>query len=113
MALSDFKGKKKMIHELKIWPQYFQAVADGSKTFEIRENDRGFQKGDIVILKEWDPTEVIEDELSPGGILLGSYTKTVGYTGRYMEFVIGYVLAIDKNTVVFSLLKNRDPRRND
>jgi len=42
-------------HDLKILPAYFDAVLDGSKTFEIRDNrDRGFQKGDLVVLRELD-----------------------------------------------------------
>jgi ASC-1-like (ASCH) protein len=41
------------IHELKILPQYFNDVQDGSKNFEIRKNDRGFAVGDKIILKEY------------------------------------------------------------
>jgi len=41
-----------MIHELKIEQAYFQAVIDGDKNFEIRFNDRGFQKGDSLVLSE-------------------------------------------------------------
>jgi len=44
-----------MKHELKIWPQYYCRVVDGSKTFEVRKNDRGFQPGDEVTLREWNP----------------------------------------------------------
>lgn len=44
-----------MIHELKVWPDYFKRLADESKTFEIRKNDRGFQAGDTLILREYDP----------------------------------------------------------
>lgn len=47
-----------MKHELKIWPQYFSRVIDGSKTFEVRKNDRGFQPGDEVVLREYDPTVI-------------------------------------------------------
>lgn len=41
------------VHELKITPEYFEAVFMGTKTFEIRKNDRGFKVGDMLILKEW------------------------------------------------------------
>lgn len=43
-----------MIHELKIFPDYFKAIISGEKTFEIRKNDRPFQKGDLLALNEWD-----------------------------------------------------------
>lgn len=39
-----------MIHELKIKEVYFDAIESGDKTFEIRFNDRGYQKGDILYL---------------------------------------------------------------
>ena len=42
-----------MKHKLKILPAHFKAISDGIKRFEIRNNsDRGFQKGDIVVLEE-------------------------------------------------------------
>lgn len=45
-----------MVHNLKILPVFFQAVIDGVKNFDIRDNsDRGFQKGDTVIFHEYDP----------------------------------------------------------
>lgn len=74
-----------MRHELKIWPAYYQAVSDRRKTFEIRENDRGFQAGDLVVLKEWD-------------------MFLQRYTGNELTFKIGYVLPVDEKRVVFSLL---------
>ena len=43
-----------MIHELKILPEYFNAVISGEKTFEIRKNDRPFHKGDLLALNEFD-----------------------------------------------------------
>ena len=42
-----------MIHYLKTSPEFFEAVLIGSKTFEIRYNDRNFQEGDTVILEEY------------------------------------------------------------
>jgi hypothetical protein len=41
-------------HELKTLPQYFKEVSKGNKTWELRENDRNFQVGDILILQEYD-----------------------------------------------------------
>lgn len=42
-----------VVHELKTWPLYFQAVVRGEKTFEIRRNDRDFTVGDVVRLREF------------------------------------------------------------
>ena len=43
-----------MIHALKIYPKYFDAVRDGKKRFELRNNDRDFHVGDYLALNEWD-----------------------------------------------------------
>jgi len=42
------------VHELKCWSAYFIAISEGRKRFEIRVNDRDFQEGDLLLLKEWD-----------------------------------------------------------
>ncbi len=42
------------IHELKADICYFDAVWEDKKTFEIRFNDRNFQVGDLLLLKEYD-----------------------------------------------------------
>ena len=42
-------------HELKTWPAYFEAIVSGEKTFEVRRDDRGFQKGDVLVLQCWNP----------------------------------------------------------
>lgn len=44
-------------HNLKILPQYFEAVINGCKNFEIRKNDRFFKLNDILFLKEYNPIE--------------------------------------------------------
>jgi hypothetical protein len=43
------------IHKLKTWPRYFDAIAKQGKRFELRLNDRDFQPGDILYLREWYP----------------------------------------------------------
>lgn len=46
--------REKKLHELKIYPKYFDAVLNGNKQFEIRKNDRDFHVGDNIFLREWD-----------------------------------------------------------
>lgn len=58
--------------EKKIWPQYFEAVKDGRKSFELRLADFVCEPSDKLILKEWDP-------------------NTKKYTGRELERLVTYV----------------------
>jgi len=58
--------------EKKVWPEYFQTILDGKKTFELRLNDFDIVDGDTLLLKEWDP-------------------KSKKYTGRELEREVGYV----------------------
>ena len=58
--------------EKKVWPEYFQKILDGNKTFELRLADFKCEPGDVLVLKEWDP-------------------KTQRYTGRIIEKEVTYV----------------------
>jgi len=42
-------------HKLKSWPAFFKQIATGKRTHELRRNDRNFQVGDILELREWNP----------------------------------------------------------
>ena len=75
-----------MIHNLKILPVFFKAVANGTKTFEIRKNDRKFNVGDIIKLREY---------------------GTSGYTGRVVTGKITFITNFEQKDgyVVFSFIK--------
>ena len=62
------------VHRLKTWIPYFDAVASGAKPFEVRRDDRGFQRGDRVQLIE---------------VTRASFPRP---TGREAEAEITYVL---------------------
>ncbi|MEI4932442.1 ASCH/PUA domain-containing protein [Aeromonas caviae] len=76
-----------MKHELKIKPEYFAAVVNGEKTFEIRNNDdRNFQVGDTLVLKSFDGefngnfvertiSYITNFEQKPGYVVLGMANK--------------------------------------
>ncbi len=41
-----------MRHELKCEAEYYADILSGSKNFEFRKNDRGFEVGDELVLVE-------------------------------------------------------------
>lgn len=70
------------VHELKSWPAEFEAVRVRAKRFEIRCDDRGFEKGDIVILREFRPAP---DDCDGEPLAAGYTERTAG------PFRIGYI----------------------
>lgn len=63
------------IHELKILPEYFEAVTSGRKRFEIRKNDRDYKVGDLLYLREWNGENFTGD----------SYKAEVTYITDYAQ----------------------------
>ena len=43
------------VHDLKSHPKYFAPVVAGKKRAEVRINDRDYNAGDTLILREYDP----------------------------------------------------------
>ncbi|MGV3293834.1 DUF3850 domain-containing protein [Streptococcus pluranimalium] len=81
-------------HMLKCYPQYFEAVKDGTKPFECRYNDRDFKVGDELLLREYEPqkgytsrcivrkvTYVLSDfvGLKEGYVILGVINEPIDY----------------------------------
>jgi len=64
--------------EKKIWPKYFELVKSGKQRFELRLTDFKVKKGDILVLKEWDP-------------------KKKEYTGRKVKKMVNFVLKFKLN----------------
>jgi hypothetical protein len=66
------------IHELRIYPEFFESIRDGSKTCEIRYNDRGFKVGDILCLREISPV-------------------TGAHTGRWLLVAISHITGLPEH----------------
>jgi hypothetical protein len=67
------------VHELKTHPEPFMALACLRKWHEVRRNDRDFQVGDVLVLREYDPTK---------GPNVG---EVRGYSGNECYRVITYI----------------------
>jgi hypothetical protein len=65
------------VHELKCWPDEYQAVLDGKKLYEIRKGDRDFQVKDALHLREWDP-------------------ETEEYSGRSTHVVVTHITQLNQ-----------------
>lgn len=62
-----------MVHELKTWNEPFEMTAIGLKEFEVRVNDRDYEVGDQLKLREYDP-------------------ETGVYSGRWILCDVRYVM---------------------
>jgi len=79
-----------MVHDLKTLPCFFRATLAGDKLFEIRDNrDRGFQKGDTVILKEWNPRRYAMGEYT-GCQIAGKINYVCDYAQKEGYVVFGF-----------------------
>lgn len=67
------------IHHLKISPEYFEAVVSGNKRFEIRKNDRNYQKGDILRLNEYQDGQYTGDVHVAEITYITDYAQQDGY----------------------------------
>lgn len=45
--------QEKKVHDVKLGTTFFDDVKTGRKTFELRKNDRGYKKGDIIVMHEY------------------------------------------------------------
>lgn len=49
----DTQETGQKVHQIRLAKPYFDDVANGIKTFELRKNDRGYKKGDILEMMEF------------------------------------------------------------
>lgn len=50
----DEKGTR--THDLKVWPAHFKELSEGKRAYDVRKDDRGYRVGDLLRLREWDPS---------------------------------------------------------
>ncbi|WP_158117244.1 DUF3850 domain-containing protein [Vibrio cincinnatiensis] len=72
-------------HQLKIKPEYLEAIIRGDKTFEIRKNDRDFKIGDQVMLIETDGTRYLIIRIK----YITDYAQQDGYVVFSFDWIEG------------------------
>jgi hypothetical protein len=85
-------------HQIKCWPEFFDAIQSGVKPFESRENDRDYEVGDTLVLIEFVPhkecggTGRIWDngDRCACHCMLGAHPKGRP-TGRMLSRVVTYI----------------------
>jgi len=78
----DYIGLLPNLHILKTVNPHFQNVWDDLKPFEIRENDRDFKKGDLLLLREYrPPSQITQSEKKP-------FMINEKYTGRQILAIV-------------------------
>ncbi|WP_348922155.1 DUF3850 domain-containing protein [Enterococcus rotai] len=71
-------------HIIKTLPVFFEASLEGIKPFEIRKNDRGYEVGDFVRLREFDGGKLTGREI------VGEITYLTDYEQKEDYIVFGY-----------------------
>ncbi|EAA3588087.1 TPA: DUF3850 domain-containing protein [Salmonella enterica] len=69
-------------HQLKIRPEFFQAVLNGTKKAEFRLSDRDFAAGDLLCLNEYGPCEYAP--------------QRVGFTGAFVYVLVTHVTDLNE-----------------
>ena len=85
-----------MRHKIKILSSFVNPLLRGEKTFEIRKNDRGYQKGDIVEFEvchdEWtDKNRSVVQELQCKSYEITYVINGWGLKNGYVVFGISEV----------------------
>jgi|GEM_PF-1362887 len=81
IAALEWNGR---VHDLKTWPAPFAAIRADLKPWEFRFNDRDYQVGDKLRLREWSPadesyTGEIEERLVPWILNGGQFGVPKGF----------------------------------
>ena len=90
-------------HELKTDGAYFDAVARGDKAFEVRYDDRGFQRGDYLKLLKHDPSSNLQHRPYLSGDR-PVFVHEADYVDAEIEYILtGGRLGIEPGWVVLSI----------
>ena len=79
-------------HILKCWPNAFDAVASGAKTFEWRKDDRGFEVGDILVLRKWNPAPKSSSDYGAEGFVMRSIPGRAMLEYTELRVAVTYIL---------------------
>ncbi len=91
------------MHYLKTWPEFFQAILSGDKTFEFRSDDRGFMLGDRLALEHYDPGRMRGSGRQGDYIRVGSFGSPETIFARVTYIIHGGRMGIPERFCVMAI----------
>lgn len=103
-------------HRLKLNDRYFDAVANGIKTFEIRKDDRGFRVGDTLLLYRTNDKGEYMSRMTMDGEKMTdktpvSWTESISVTVNYILTHDDFPDGIPEGYVVLAIVRKGGDKR--
>lgn len=75
-------------HHIKLNIEFCNDVLNGDKCFEVRENDRGYQRGDLVRFEPYDPRKLCHHPIEDKTYVITYVLNGWGIKNGYVVFGI-------------------------
>lgn len=86
------------VHQVKSWSHFYDAIARGDKTHDLRKDDRGYKVGDILMLRRYDIQK--GDYTGEECCVLITYITSTQFPCAYSSAVL------DRDYVILSIRKS-------
>lgn len=85
------------VHHVKVWPDFFEPLVSGKKSFDVRENNRNYKVGDTIVFHEYNDRKGVYTERQTAPMLI-TYVLQGGGAGS-----IAPLRGVAHNYVVIAL----------
>ena len=75
-------------HNISLSVKFCEFVLNGDKCFEVRENDRGYQKGDLVQFEPYDPRKLCRHPIADKTYVITYVLNGWGLKNGFVAFGI-------------------------
>lgn len=97
------------IHFIKTVQPHFEGRQNGLKTFEIRNNDRDYRVGDVLIERLWHEDE--EGFVGPHLVSRVEYISSYAQKSGFIVMAVKTLESVEELSHVLIEINNQDERR--